>query len=131
MAFSTSLRMFPNQLLKAAISERIARQPFWTCIANYGMGPKPSRVIFGPLTTQSNSGGSEHIDYTNIFDESGAPLYAYAVGRDITASKIAENGGLDEVAYAQATQSANLLAKVRSNLTQDYVESYSAQEGIA
>ncbi|MGL4284629.1 hypothetical protein [Eubacterium aggregans] len=53
------------------------------------------------------------------------------MGRDITASKIAEKRYLDEVAYTQATQSANLLAKVRSNLTQDYVESYSAQEGIA
>lgn len=72
----------------------------------------------------------EHIDYTNMFDELGCPTHAYAVGKDVTAVKIAEKKYQEEAAYAKATASENLLVKVRSNITQNVVESYIARDTV-
>ncbi|MEG1432373.1 PAS domain-containing hybrid sensor histidine kinase/response regulator [Eubacterium sp.] len=72
----------------------------------------------------------EHIDYTTVFDIHGKPIYAHAVGRDVTAEKMAEKRYNEEMAYAQATQSKKLLAKVRINVTRNLVESYIAKAHV-
>lgn len=72
----------------------------------------------------------EHIDYTSVFDYDGTPLYAHAVGRDVTATKLAEKRYNEEIEYAQATQSEKLLVKTRSNITKNFVESYIADVNV-
>ncbi len=72
----------------------------------------------------------EHIDYTTVFDENGNPICAHAVGKDVTATKIAEQRYREELEFSQAIQSDNLLVKVRSNITQNLVESYIAEDNM-
>ncbi|MDD3403688.1 MAG: response regulator [Hespellia sp.] len=72
----------------------------------------------------------EHIDYTNVFDKNGRPVIAYAVGKDVTAVKLAEQRYNEEMEYSKAIQHEKLLAKGRSNMTQNIVESYIAKDNI-
>lgn len=69
----------------------------------------------------------QHIDYTNIFDEKGTPIFAYAVGKDVTAIKNAEIRYREEIENESATQSVNLLAKECANITRNTVESYASR----
>lgn len=64
----------------------------------------------------------EHIDYTNVFDESGRPVRAYAVGRDVTDQKRAEARYNEELSYRTATMSQNLISSMRADLTTGIVE---------
>ena len=72
----------------------------------------------------------EHIDYTNVFDKNGLPISAYAVGKDVTAVKLAEQRYNEEMEYSKAIQHKKLLAKARSNMTQNNVESSVAKDNI-
>lgn len=87
-------------------------------------GAKTASGDFWFLSQKTGQWWCEHIDYTNVFDETGAPIRAYALGHDITAAKLSEQKYKDAIAYANATQSEHLLVKTRSNITQNILESY-------
>lgn len=92
-----------------------------------------ARTVSGDIWFQTNDKTGwwcEHIDYTAVFDGNGKPKLAYAVGKDITAEKVAEQRYREETDYARITQSEKLLVKVRSNITQNIVESYIAKESV-
>ncbi|NCC07498.1 MAG: PAS domain-containing hybrid sensor histidine kinase/response regulator [Clostridia bacterium] len=71
------------------------------------------------------------LNLTTIFDSAHKPIKAVGCGVDITKSKKLEKQYKEELAYQNAVQSENLIAKVRSNLTKNIVESYVADPGIA
>ncbi|MEG2119356.1 MAG: ATP-binding protein, partial [Pseudoflavonifractor sp.] len=65
----------------------------------------------------------ERILYTNAFDETGKPIKAYCVGRDITREKEAEKRYYDERSYREAMQRATM-ASINMNLTQNTILDY-------
>ncbi|MDD3164344.1 MAG: response regulator [Oscillospiraceae bacterium] len=93
-------------------------------------GAKTASGDFWMRDVQTGSWWCEHIDCTTVFDETGAPRCAHAVGKDVTSYKMAEQRYREEMAYAQATQSEKLLVKARSNITKNLVESYIAQSRV-
>ncbi|MDD3253536.1 MAG: response regulator [Lachnospiraceae bacterium] len=68
--------------------------------------------------------------YTTIFVD-GKPVSAIGCAIDINAAKEMERKFKEEIAYSEATKSENLLAKVRSNITQNSIESYIAKPYIS
>lgn len=64
----------------------------------------------------------EHIDYTTVFDNTGKPLCAYAIGKDVTPKKIAEQRYNEEVSYKNALISTHMIASMRIDLTTGNVE---------
>ena len=67
--------------------------------------------------------------YTTIFSND-KPVSAIGCAIDISAAKEMERRFKEEAAYSNVTQSDNLLVKVRSNITQNVVESYIAREVV-
>ena len=97
---------------------------------NMERGAKTVSGDFWFKTADRSGWWCEHIDYTTVFDEEGKPKLAYAVGKDVTAVKVAERRYQEEADYAKATQSEKLLVKVRSNISQNVVESYIARDDV-
>ncbi|MEG1772058.1 MAG: ATP-binding protein [Clostridia bacterium] len=65
----------------------------------------------------------ERVIYTNEFSETGKPMKAYCVGRDITREKEAEKRYLDELSYREAMQKATM-ASINVNLTKNSILDY-------
>ena len=79
-----------------------------------------------------NAAGSpawKRCTYTTIFVD-GTPVSAIGCSVNINSIKEMERKFQEEVAYSQALQNENLLVKVRSNITQNVVESYIAQDAV-
>lgn len=93
-------------------------------------GAKKASGDFWFQNNQKNGWWCEHIDYTTQFGPDGKPWRANAIGRDVTALKIAEKRYLEEAQFANATQSENLLVKVRANISKDVLESYDAKDNV-
>ncbi len=72
----------------------------------------------------------QRITYSVVFDADDNPLLGVAIGEDVTELIHSKKRFNDEMRYLEAVQSDNLLAKVRSNLTQNWVESYVAKPGV-
>ena len=93
-------------------------------------GAKTASGEFWLYNKQRNTWWCEQIHYTTVFDESGKPCSAHAIGKDITDIKIAQQRYNEEMQYSLVMQSENLLAKVRCNLTKNIVESYVADDMV-
>ncbi|MEG2015119.1 MAG: PAS domain S-box protein, partial [Clostridia bacterium] len=65
----------------------------------------------------------ERVIYTNAFDNSGKPIKAYCVGRDVTKEKEAEKRYREEVLYREAMQKATM-ASINVNLTKNIIMDY-------
>ena len=77
-------------------------------------------------TTDTLGFWCEHITYSVVFDETGAPVKAFGVGRDITREKEAEQQYRHEVAYREVMQTATM-ASVNLNLTQNTILEYKSK----
>lgn len=64
----------------------------------------------------------EHIGYTAMFDEDGNPRCAYAVGKDVTNEKLAEERYNEEVSYRNAILSDDVISILQSDITSGCVE---------
>ncbi|MCI2058073.1 MAG: PAS domain-containing protein [Oscillibacter sp.] len=69
-----------------------------------------------------------HCTYTTIFMD-GKPVSAIGCAVDISKAKAMEHRFHEEEAYSNAVQGENLIAKARSNITRNLVESYTAKKG--
>lgn len=121
----------PESFIKTGYVRDDSVKPFLELYDKLQAGEKTASGDFWFKTNDGNGWWCEHIDYTNVFDESGHPIYAHAVGKDVTSSKIAEKHFQEELAYSKATQSDDLLVKVRSNITQNITESYIAEKSVS
>ncbi|MEG1946133.1 MAG: ATP-binding protein [Lachnospiraceae bacterium] len=65
----------------------------------------------------------ERVIYTNSFDDTGKPMKAYCVGRDITKEKEAEKRYHEELSYREAMQKATM-ASINVNLTKNIIMDY-------
>lgn len=73
----------------------------------------------------------EKICYTTVFDKDERPYHAIGSFMDVSAEKSLEQKYQAEVAFQNSDVSPNLMVKVRSNITQDLVESYIAKRNVA
>lgn len=71
------------------------------------------------------------ITYTNIFDGDGKPTKAYGVAQDITKQKLAEGRYYRDLEYIRASESPDLIAKGRHNLTRNRRIEHSTFSGNA
>lgn len=120
----------PNAFIEAGYIREDSVKPFLEMYEQLRNGAKTCSGDFWFRTTNNKGWWCEHIDYTNVFDENGRPVCAHAIGRDVTSIKLAERRYREEMEYSRATQSDNLLVKVRSNITQNVVESYAAKDAV-
>ena len=84
-----------------------------------------AKTISGEFWTRGLDGKDwwcEHIDYTTVFDENGKPICAHAIGKDVTAKKIAESRYNEEISYKNAMMSDTIIASMRVDLTTGLVE---------
>lgn len=125
--FKTIVKNAPESLVDGSYIRGDSAAAFLEMYRRLEQGAQTASGDFWTYSAERGQWWCEHIDYTNVFDEDGRPLCAHAVGRDVTAAKIAERKYREEVAYANATQSDGLLVKVRCNVTQNLVESYIAK----
>lgn len=120
----------PNTLIESGYVRQDSAKAFADMFEQLRNGAKTYSGDFWFRTNDNKGWWCEHIDYTNVFDGNGKPVCAHAIGRDVTAMKLAEKRYNEEMEYSRATQSENLLAKVRSNLSQNVVESYIAKDTV-
>lgn len=71
------------------------------------------------------------ISYTAILGSGVKPLRAIGTAVDVTHDKELEKKLRQEIDYQNNLEGKNLLAKTRSNITRDIVESYTADENIS
>ncbi len=64
----------------------------------------------------------ERIEYTTVFDESGRPKCAHAIGRDVTAEKLAETLYNEEISYKNAIISQDFIGSMRANISTGEIE---------
>ncbi|MBC8530318.1 hybrid sensor histidine kinase/response regulator [Gehongia tenuis] len=120
----------PNALIDSGYVRQDSAKLYQDMFEQLRNGAKTYSGNFWFRTKDNLGWWCEHIDYTNVFDENGTPVCAHAIGRDVTAIKLAEKRYKEEMEYSTATQSENLLAKVRSNISQNVVESYIAKDTV-
>ncbi|MGB4985033.1 MAG: response regulator [Erysipelotrichaceae bacterium] len=120
----------PDYLVETGYIREDSIGPFLQMFDKLAKGAKTASGDFWFRNLKGSGWWCEHVDYTNVFDDRGKPIYAHAVGRDITKLKQAEKRYKDEIDYANATQSDKLLVKVRTNVTKNLVESYIAKNNI-
>ncbi|MEG1641708.1 MAG: response regulator [Synergistaceae bacterium] len=120
----------PDSLIESGYLRQDSIQDFLTMYNTLRSGVETASGDFWFRNTKGQGWWCEHIDYTNVFDTTGKPIYAYAVGTDITQAKIAQRRYQEEAEYSAAIQEERLLVKVRSNITQNIVESYIARDNV-
>lgn len=120
----------PDSLIESGYVRHDSVQAFSELYQKLLDGAKTASGDFWVQTVDKCGWWCEHIDYTNVFDDDGTPIYAHGIGKDVTAVKNAERQYQEEVAYAKATQSEKLLVKVRSNITKNVVERYIANNTV-
>lgn len=118
--------IIPNYL-HSVISEKHIRDDsapiLFGMIANLKNG---MREVTADLWIRENAEDAfwcERVIYTNVFDETGKPVKAYCVGRDITKEKEAEKRYRDELSYREAMQKATM-ASINANLTRNTILDY-------
>ena len=116
----------PESLIASGYVREDSAEDFRKLYKEIAEGAKTSSADIWFRTIDDTDWWCEHIDYTNVFDDDGRPLRAYAVGKDVTATKDAEKKYQEEIEYESATQSDKLLSKGRADMTRNLVESYSA-----
>ncbi|MDD3746315.1 MAG: response regulator [Anaerostipes sp.] len=120
----------PNSIIQSGYVHQDSVKDFVEIYKKLEQGVKTCSADIWFRTTDAKGWWCEHIDYTNVFDKNGQPVYAYAVGKDVTAIKMSEQRYNEELEYSKAIQDENLLAKARSNITQDVIESYIAKDNV-
>ncbi|UDN61337.1 PAS domain-containing hybrid sensor histidine kinase/response regulator [Clostridioides sp. ES-W-0016-02] len=85
-------------------------------------GAKTVSGEFWMKNLDTNGWWCEHIDYTTVFDETGKPVYAHAIGKDVTTKKLAESRYNEEISYKNALISEDIVASMRVDLTSGLVE---------
>ncbi|MDD3277576.1 MAG: response regulator [Lachnospiraceae bacterium] len=120
----------PNSIVQSGFVRQDSVKEFTEIYRKLEQGAKTCSADIWFQTTDKKGWWCEHIDYTNVFDKNGLPVCAYAVGKDVTAVKLAEQRYNEELEYSKAIQHKKLLAKARSNMTQNIVESYVAKDNV-
>ncbi|MDD3401815.1 MAG: response regulator [Hespellia sp.] len=120
----------PNSVIQSGFVRQDSTKDFLEMYRKLEQGAKTCSADIWFRTHDGKGWWCEHIDYTNVFDKKGLPVCAYAVGKDVTAVKLSEQRYNEELEYSNAVQHEDLLAKARSNITQDLVESYIAKDNV-
>jgi two-component system sensor histidine kinase/response regulator len=120
----------PNSLIESGYVRPDSIHDFREMYKKLEQGVKTYSADIWFHTPDGKSWWCEHIDYTNVLGPDGKPVTAYAVGKDITAVKLAEQRYNEEMEYSKAIQHKKLLAKARSNMTQNIVESAVADDNV-
>lgn len=120
----------PNSVIQSGFVHQDSIKDFAEIYKKLERGAKTCSADIWFRTPNKKGWWCEHIDYANVFDKNGRPVCAYAVGKDVTAAKRSEQRYNEELEYSEAVQHENLLAKARSNITQNIVESYIAQDNV-
>ncbi|MDD4850018.1 MAG: response regulator, partial [Gemmiger sp.] len=129
--FNQNLENVPQSLVGSGCIRKDSIPAFLAMYRALEGGAKSAGGDFWIYNDERQLWRCEHIDYTSVLDEAAHPLYAYGVGRDVTAAKATEEKYQQEIAYAKAAQSDNLLVKMRSNITQNEVESCQVRDASA
>ncbi|MEA5020378.1 MAG: PAS domain S-box protein [Gordonibacter sp.] len=85
-------------------------------------GIKTACGDFWTRTIDGEGWWCERIEYTTVFDESGRPKCAHAIGRDVTAEKLAETRYSEELSYKNAIASQGFVGSMRADLATGCVE---------
>lgn len=120
----------PNSIIQSGFVRQDSVKAFTELYERLEQGEKTCSADIWFHTIDEKGWWCEHIDYTSVFDKNGLPVCAYAVGKDITSVKMAEQRYNEELEYSKAIQHENLLAKARSNITQNIIESYIAKDKV-
>ncbi|SHK21320.1 response regulator [Hespellia stercorisuis] len=120
----------PNSIIQSGFVRRDSVKDFTEMYRKLEQGVKTCSADIWFRTLDEKGWWCEHIDYTSVFDKNGKPVYAYAVGKNVTSAKLSEQRYNEELEYSKAIQHENLLAKARSNITQNIVESYIAKDNL-
>ncbi|MDD3414927.1 MAG: response regulator [Lachnospiraceae bacterium] len=120
----------PDSVIESGFVRKDSIKDFMEMYKKLEQGVKTCSADIWFHTPDEKGWWCEHIDYTNVLDEKGRPVIAYAVGKDVTAVKLAEQRYNEEMEYSKAVQHKKLLAKARSNMTQNIVESSIAKDNV-
>ncbi|MDD3340297.1 MAG: response regulator [Lachnospiraceae bacterium] len=120
----------PQSIIQSGFVRKDSVKDFTELYEKLEQGVKTCSADIWFHTPDDKGWWCEHIDYTNVFDKNGLPVIAYAVGKDVTAVKLAEQRYNEEMEYSKAIQHKKLLAKARSNMTQNIVESSIAKDNV-
>ncbi|MDD3360126.1 MAG: response regulator [Hespellia sp.] len=121
----------PNSIIQSGFVREDSIEDFIELYRKLEAGAKTCSADIWFRSLNEDGWWCEQIDYTNVFDKKGQPVCAYAVGKDVTAVKQAEQRYNEELEYSKVIQHKKLLAKARSNMTQNIVESYIAQDDVS
>ncbi|MDD3253082.1 MAG: response regulator [Lachnospiraceae bacterium] len=121
----------PDSVIQSGFVRQDSVKAFTELYEHLQQGAKTCSADIWFRTPDKKGWWCEHIDYANVFDKNGRPVCAYAVGKDVTSVKLAEQRYNEELAYSKAIQHRRLLAKARSNMTQNIVESYIAKDYVS
>lgn len=100
--FETVVENVPESLIETGHIRWDSAKAFLEMYRQLEEDAKTASGDFWTYDSTAQQWWCEHIDYTNVFDEDGKPLQAYAVGKDVTATKMAEKKFQEEEAYANA-----------------------------
>ncbi|SDY03264.1 response regulator [Eubacterium barkeri] len=126
----TVVENVPESLIEGGHIRWDSAEAFLQMYRELEAGAKTASGDFWTYDSSAKQWWCEHIDYTNVFDEDGMPLQAYAVGKEVTATKIAEKKFQEEKTYADAVQSESLLVKGCANVSQGIIERYIAEDMV-
>ncbi len=112
----------PTFLVKSGYVRQDSVEEFLQMYRAMEAGAKTVSGEFWFRTPEGTDWWCEHIDYTNVFDATGRPVRAYAVGRNVTDKKLAEIRYNEELSYRTATMSNTLMGSIRADLTTGEVE---------
>ncbi|MDD2971748.1 MAG: response regulator [Lachnospiraceae bacterium] len=121
----------PNSLIESGYVREDSVKPFKELYQKLEQGVETCSADIWLHTVDKQGWWCEQMDYTNVFDKTGKPVYAHAVGKDITAVKLAEQRYNEELEYSKVIQHEKLLAKSRSNMTQNIIESCTAKDNVS
>ena len=112
----------PDSLVESGYIRSDSVEEFLELYRQLEAGAKTVSGEFWLKDVDKDSWWCENIDYTTVFDEKGRPICAHAVGKNVTAKKIAESRYNEEISYKNAIMSSDIIASMRVDLTTGFVE---------
>lgn len=119
----------PDSLVEEGYLHPDYIEPFLEMYRQLEGGAKTACGDFWTRTADGEDWWCERIEYTTVFDDSGRPKCAHAIGRDVTAEKRAETRYSEELSYKNAIASQGFIGGMRANLTTGLVEDLTSPNG--
>ncbi|MEG1824776.1 MAG: ATP-binding protein [Cloacibacillus sp.] len=120
--FTPVIENVPHSLLEEGYIRPDCIKRFMEMYSDLEGGAKRAGGDFWTKNLTRDGWWCERIEYTTVFDESGRPKCAHAIGRDVTAEKLAETRYNEEVSYKNAIISQNFIGSMRANISTGEIE---------